>query len=100
MNVDSKPNLPAHLFWDTNYQSINWERSAGYVIDRVLHRGSWEDFKEILRHYGRERVSTVAQKMRYLDKRVLSFCSVYFDVPIENFRCYTWKQLNPTHWDY
>jgi len=96
----SVPTLPRHLFWDTDYNSIDWEQNAPYIIDRVLHRGSWEDFKAILNWYGQKKVSVIAQRLRHLDKCVLSFCSVYFDVPIENFRCYTWKQSNPTHWDF
>ncbi len=79
---------------------IDWDVNSSYVIERVLSRGTWKDFKTLLSFYGMERVKTAAIQLRYLDKRTLAFCSVFFHVPIEKFRCYNFQQSNPGHWEY
>ncbi len=96
----SFPDLPRNLFWDTDFDQIDWEKNAPYVILRVLHRGSWKDFKTTLTFYGREAVKQVALGARHLDNRTLAFSSTYFQEPLKNFRCYKLRQLNPTLWDF
>ena len=102
MNVLYKktPAIPASLFWDTDYEKIDWQANAPYVIERVLSRGSWEDFKTTLNYYSNDAIKKAVTHFRYLDKLTLAFCSTYFDIPITNFRCYNYKLSNPKHWDY
>ena len=94
------PNISAALFWDTKMENINWNTNAPYVVERVLSRGAWADFKTLLAFYGKERIRNEALNLRYLDKRTLAFCASYFNIPIEKFRCYTTQQSNPGHWSY
>ena len=94
------PNIPAALFWDTKIDRINWEGNAPYVIERVLSRGTWADFKTLLAFYGKERLKSEVLKLRYLDKRTLAFCAAFFNVSLEKFRCYTYQRSNPQHWGF
>mgnify|MGYP001319069135 CR=1 FL=1 len=80
--------LTRSIFWDTRYETIDWDKNAAYVIDRVLHFGTLTDWKKILTYYGRERIKEVVLHLRYMDKRALSFCSIYFQVPKEQCRCF------------
>ncbi|MCF8248071.1 MAG: hypothetical protein K9J37_06175 [Saprospiraceae bacterium] len=100
LKLNPLPDISPKLFWDTDVSSINWELNAPYVIERVLSRGAWKDFKNLLSFYGKTRLKNEVQQLRYLDQRSLAFCSVYFNVPIEKFRCYTFKQSNQPHWNY
>ena len=102
MDVQPKPapNISPSLFWDTSFAQINWERNAPYVIERVMSRGDWDDFKKLLSFYGKLRVKNEVLKLRYLDDRTLAFCAAFFNLPIEKFRCYSFKQLNQGHWNY
>jgi len=45
------------LFWDTKIEKINWIRSAFYIIKRVFEYGNEMEIKEIMKFYGREKVS-------------------------------------------
>lgn len=99
-NKKSISGLSRTLFWDTDYTTIDPEKHAAYIIDRVLYLGTMEDFKIILSYYGKPKIKEVAMQMRYLDDRVLHFCSVYFNVPLTEFRCYTLKQSNHAAWNY
>ncbi len=88
------------LFWDTDTSQLNWETHAKYVIERVIHRGTWNEFKQILGYYGRKKIKNIIKNLRYMDVRVMYFCSLYFDIPLTELRCYNTRQLKQTHWNY
>jgi hypothetical protein len=92
--------LSKSLFWDVELSSLDPAKHATYIIERVLTRGSWEEFKKIIAYYGKEKVAAVATKLRYMDKIVLAFCVTYFNMPKKKFRCYAQRQLHPTYWNY
>ncbi len=92
--------LSASLFWDTDPPSVDLDKHALYIIERVLTRGSWDEFKKILNWYGRESIGLYACQISYLDKKTFAFCVTFFNLPKENFKCYTQKQLHQSHWDY
>ena len=97
---DLQTQLTKGLFWDVDFEKIDWDKNAPYVVERVLSRGKWENFKTILAYYGKSRIKEIIVKLRYLDKRTLHFCSVYFNIPLNEFRCYNIRQSNRLHWDY
>jgi hypothetical protein len=92
--------LSKNLFWDIDIQTLNEEKHASYIIERVLSRGTMQDFQEIKSYYGKPKIKRIAKKLRYMDNRVLHFCSAYFNTPITEFRCYTIKQSTQTYWNY
>jgi hypothetical protein len=100
LSLNSSPDISPKLFWDTDASSINWELNAPYVIERVLSRGTWADFKKLIGFYGKLRLKNELVRLRYMDDRSLAFCTAFFNVPIEKFRCYTFKQSNQSHWNY
>jgi hypothetical protein len=96
MHIQLRPSL----FWDTDIKTVDLEKHKKSVIERTLMRGTKEEFDLVLQYYGWEVVKETALSARYLDKYSLAFCSVIFDVPKTEFRCYKLAQLNPGHWDY
>lgn len=44
--------LSREIFWDTNYDTIDWDKSYQWVICRVLDRGGIKDWHEIKKYYG------------------------------------------------
>ncbi|MCB0549370.1 MAG: hypothetical protein KDD19_17465 [Phaeodactylibacter sp.] len=90
--------LSRTIFWDTNYNNIDWEKSSSYVISKVVMYGTIQDWYSICTFYGMDRIKNEMKKVRYLDDKSLAFLSIIFDEPKENFRCYTWKQSTPQHW--
>ena len=89
-----------YLFWDTNPKTIDFEKNKPYVIERVLSHGLLKDWLLLKQLYGKATIKKVVLQLRHLDKFALHFCAAYFNIPIENFRCYTFTQSNPTHWNY
>ena len=88
------------IFWDTQYEKIDWAKNASYVIDRVLHYGTWGDWKSIQAFYGRQKIEEVTLRLRYMDKRVLAYCSVYLNIPKEKFRCFNTEPLLQKQWSF
>ncbi len=92
--------LSKTLFWDVDLDDLDAERNALFVIERVLTRGTWDEFKGTLSFYGKTKVAKLASQIRYLDDIVLEFCVTYFKQPKNTFKCYIQKQLTPSHWNY
>lgn len=88
------------LFWDVDKSSLDFEKHRRFIIERTLTHGTLSDWFNIKSLYGKTIIKKEAMQVRYLDKYTLHFCSAYFNVPIERFRCYILQQSNPTHWDY
>lgn len=40
------------LFWDTDFDKIDWGKNRNFVIARVIERGNREEQEEIARFYG------------------------------------------------
>jgi hypothetical protein len=91
------PEFSRHIFWETDYDKIDWVLKARYVIERVIEYGDWEDWKHLKSFYGLEKIKEALIQARFLREKTLVFFSIIFDEPVENFRCYTLKQLNPEH---
>ena len=95
-----KPILNKALFWDINYQEIDYEKHARFVIERVLTRGNFQDWKELKKYYGLEKIKNEALNIRYLDKITLNFCHTFFKVPKKEFRCYNTEPSIQQLWNY
>ena len=88
------------LFWETDYEKIDWDAKAHYVIERVVMYGFFEDWRAIQKYYSMEKIKEAVLQARNLDPKTLSFLRVIFNIPKEKFRCYTTLQSNPGHWVY
>lgn len=98
MNETDLPNLRQPLFWDVDYDGIQWKKNYRFVIERVLDRGTFDEWQEIKRYYGLEKIRETALQARWLADTTLSFRSNYLRIPKEQFRCYTLNSLNPAPW--
>lgn len=92
--------LSKALFWDVDHQTIDPQKHAAYIIEKVITLGTMDDFIVIKSFYGKRKIKNVVKKLRYLNDRDLNFCSTYFKLPVTEFRCYITKQLNQTLWSY
>lgn len=95
-----KPKFRKQIFWDTDMGQLDYEQHANVIIVRVLERGNMEEWNEIKRYYGHEKIKEAVLKARYLSKKVLAFVSSLYNIPTTQFRCYTWRQSNPILWDF
>jgi len=55
--------LRRNLFWDTDINSIDWDKHYKAIIRRVFERGNSSEKEEIIRFYGPEKVEIVMGKI-------------------------------------
>lgn len=84
----------SHLFWDTDVNSINPKKHKQAIIERVIERGSFDEFKELIDFYGKNTVIDCVKKARWFSEKTMYFVSAYFNIPLDDLRCYIQKQLN------
>ena len=100
MHVNVKNSLSKSLFWDVNFEEIDSQIHSLFITERVLTRGTLDDFRAVKNYYGIEKLKSIIVEIKNLDERTLSFCSAYFSIPKTKFRCYNFKQSNQIHWNY
>jgi hypothetical protein len=91
--------LNKSTFWEHDISTIDPEAHYKAIISRIAMRGDEFEIRGMRRFYGDEKIKEVLLQVRYLDKYTLSLFSNIYNIPKEKFRCYIWKQSNPTHWD-
>lgn len=63
-NTPNTDNLRRIIFWDTNFDKIDWDKNKKAVIKRVLERGNTTEINEIISFYGRKTVSNVIKSIK------------------------------------
>lgn len=92
--------LSAHLFWDVRREDVDLEKYPSFIIKRVLEYGLLSDWQLIRHYYGLERIVSVACHLRELEPRALAYLAAISQTPKEQFRCYTYQQSTPRHWNF
>ena len=91
--------LNQHLFWDIDTRNFNIDKSAAWIIQRVLEYGDLKDWNIIEDHFGLDKIIACSLNFRTLDPVALSFLCFISGLNKENFRCYHTAQSNPTPWN-
>jgi hypothetical protein len=89
-----KPVFNKRIFWDVNFEALDYDKKPAFVIERVFERGDVDDIRQCRRYYGDERVTDVLLNAKYLPERRLHLAAAVIDRPLIDFRCYTLRQLN------
>jgi hypothetical protein len=89
-----------NLFWDIDINDLNLDKHVRFIIERVLTKGDLNDWFEMKKIYGLNRIKQEVIQIRYLDKKTLNLLSLFFHIPKEDFRCYKTKPYPPEFWNY
>lgn len=100
-NKSNRPvsDLSPHLFWDVDQKEIDWKNDAAFIVERILQYGVIEDWAILVKKFGIPKIADLAKKIRSLDPVSHNFIAVISDTPLNEFRCYTERQSNPTLWN-
>ncbi len=99
-NKAEKPVFNKRIFWDVDFEKIDYDKKAGFVIERVFERGDVEDIRNCRRYYGDEKVATILSNAKWLSLATICLASALFNNELTDYKCYNTAQLNPTHWMY
>ncbi len=95
-----KPIFNKRIFWDVDFEKLDYDGKASFIIERVFERGDVDDIRQCRRYYGDEKVSEVLLNAKYLPERRLHLAAAVIDKPITAFRCYILRQSNPGLYPY
>ena len=91
--------LSPYLFWDIDTTNFDIDKSASWIIQRVLEYGQMSDWNIIEKHFGVDKIVSYALNFRTLNPIARSFLSFISGVKKEDFRCYHIAQSSPTLWN-
>jgi len=86
-----KPNtdiITASLFWDIDFNKIDYVSKYRAVIERVIERGNKEQIEEIIRFYGRKRVVEVIQSAHSLLFTAIENAVEYLSISENSIKCF------------
>jgi len=100
MSENKKPVFNKRIFWDVNYEQMDLDNRAVFVIERVFERGDVDDIRQCRRYYGDEKVTRVLLNAKFLPEHRIHLASAVIDKQLTDFRCYMLRQLNPELFPY
>jgi hypothetical protein len=75
--MQSKPDIRPGLLWEYDLETFNWERSYKIVIERVVQLGRLNEWKEIYKFYGSEKILETVEWSKQLDNRDKDFARLF-----------------------
>lgn len=93
-NKPIEAGLSPHLFWDVNKENLDWEKNIRMIVERVIERGTYKNLLLIENIYGREKLVNVVKQISYMNPKDIMFVHIYYNIPLEQLKCYTKKLLN------
>ena len=88
-------NLNRAIFWDVDFDQLDWKKYAHWVIVRVFERGDIEDIRQVRRHYGDAEVKESLLNAKSFRLNRLHLAAAVIDEPVQKFKCYINQQSNP-----
>lgn len=67
------PNFLKKYFWDVDFKKIDAQKSAQYVIARLIDRGNDKAINWLLKHYDRDLIREIIIKRRGFSPRTVNF---------------------------
>lgn len=95
-----KPELARRIFWDVDFDKLDYDAKASFVIERVFERGDVPDIRNCRRYYGDEKVTAVLLNAKFLPEHRMYLASAVLGKSLEDFRCYTLRRSQPGLYPY
>lgn len=86
--TDFLDQLSAHLFWDVDRCSVDPDANAGFLLPRIMERGTRADVLVAWEFYGEARVQEVLLTAPSLTRKTIAFFANQFQLPRDAFRAY------------
>ncbi len=96
MSEKAKPIFEKHIFWDVDFENLDYDKYFRYVIERVFERGDVQDIRNCRRYYGDDKVRDILLNAKFLPETRMYLASAVIDRPVTELRCYKLRQSNPT----
>ncbi len=95
ISSSARPLFHKRIFWDVDFENIDYDSKANFVIARVFERGDVDDIRNCRRYYGDDKVTEALLNVKFLPLQTIYLASAVTGRPLIDFRCYTLRQSNP-----
>ncbi len=95
-----KPVFQKRIFWDVDFENLDYEKRAAFIIERVFERGDVQDIRNCRRYYGDERIREVLVNAKWLTPNTVYLASALFNNGLNDYKCFREARSNPGHWRY
>ena len=92
------PEFNRRIFWDVNFDALDYGKRAGFVIERVFERGDVQDVRACRRYYGDDKIRSVLTHAKWLPLASIYLACAILNNELTDYKCYNTALLNPTHW--
>ena len=76
----ARPNIiNSALLWEYDLDTFNYEKSYKIVIERILHLGNLEEWKNMVQYYSKEKILETIEWSAQLDKRDKDFSKFFLN---------------------
>jgi hypothetical protein len=86
------------LFWDTDPASLTWDQHATFICERVLERGTLEQWNTVRSHYGPERLLALLCPSLRLSRKAVAYLAACYGVSATDFRAWEQKSEATPQW--
>ncbi|MCL2804903.1 MAG: hypothetical protein FWD26_03085 [Treponema sp.] len=87
------PVFSKRCFWEQDSSKLDLDKSKRYIITKVLSFGSQDDHIELFNYYGWDIIKEEVIQIKYLNKKIMNFLSVLFEINIKSFKAYNNRGL-------
>jgi plasmid maintenance system antidote protein VapI len=73
------------LFWDTNFDTLDWQGNSEWIIQRVFEYGNQSEIEETIKYYGKKRIISVLHTIKdtWNSENRIKNMKKYFDLFVE-----------------
>jgi len=82
------------LFWDVNFDNIDFSTRKRYVIERVFERGNNEEINEIMRFYGKKECIRIIRSAKILNLNAIINAEKYLNIQKDQLLCFNQLKKN------
>jgi hypothetical protein len=100
MSLKEYPVFSRRIFWDVNFDVLDYEGKAAFIIERVFERGDVPDIRACRRYYGDYKIKQVLTNAKWLSLQMIYLACAVLDNELTDYRCYIAAQSNLGHWQY
>ena len=96
----NKPEFNRRIFWDVNFDALDYDKKASFIIERVFERGDVPDIRNCRRYYGDNKIREVLTNAKWLSLTTIYLACAICNNELTDYKCYNTAQSNPGHWTY
>ena len=87
------------LFWEYDFERIDWDKMKNLVVQRVIERGRMDDFYAMLNMYGLDDVIREIKRIPYMNEKDQAFVCSVFQINRKELICFSKKRSASQHWN-